>query len=388
MRAKVIHATIDPRRLPVAAEAVRLELGPQLLSHRGARRGYWMADRSTGHVLAVTLWDSDERLVDAAVVDGIERAAVAERIGLRVLSIHSLEVMGAHEGPMTSEPRLHWVRATWVDGLHPDVHGQLPQIFREAVPDQARSRGFCASYWLVDVATGSGLGLSMWEGPAELSASAQHSRRRRRRFEELLGCIVAAVAEYEAIDVVQHDHRPLPAAVAPRDLAGARAGAPIAEAPASSAPASGPPAPALGGVPTGPPGEPAPAVGDGSDGTAAEGPRERLATVVRDLSRRAGLGTTLERPPGALLAVRGDTTSQVVFLMDGRAAVVHRDAVLPMVRGAHFGARSVLQSRAIGRTVLATSPVQVHVFSRTEFAAVSDYLPSLAHDLVEHDLDR
>jgi hypothetical protein len=199
------------------------------------------------------------------------------------------------------------------------------------VPDQARSRGFCASYWLADPATGSGLGLSMWEGPAELSDSALNSRHRRRRFEDLLGCKVNAVAEYQALGVAQ---RP------------------------------------VGTVPTG-----------------VDGP-DRSTDVMRELLQHSDLGTTIECPPGALLAVRGDRTYQVVYLLDGRAAIVHDEEVEPMSSGAHFGAQAAVQPRANGATILATSPVRVHVFSRTEFSAVANRLPTVADELIAHDMDR
>ena len=43
---------------------------------------------------------------------------------------------------------------------------------------------------------------------------------------------------------------------------------------------------------------------------------------------------------------------------------------------------------AIGTTVVATSPVQVHVLSRLEFAELADRAPAVAADLVSHDIDR
>lgn len=343
MRAMVVHATTDPRRLAVLGQVVRTELGPQFLSHPGAHHGYWMADRTTGHLLAITVWDSDELMASAAALDGAERAVVAERNGLRILSVHELEVIGAHETAMSAEPHLRWVRATWVDGLVPSVHGRLPQLYREAVPDQARSRGFCASYWLADLATGSALGLSMWEGPAELSDSALNSRRRRARFEELLGCRVGAVAEYQALGVAQ----------------------PPARAQAAELRAT--------------------AVGQRSSVLASTD--EHVATG-RVLRSQPDLGTTIECPPGALLAVRGDRAYQVVFLLDGQAALVRDADVVPIASGSHFGASSAARTQASPATVLATSPVKVHVFSRTEFGAVADRLPSVADDLIAHDMSR
>ena len=333
MRAMVVHATTDPARMHALPEVVRSELGPQLLSHPGARHGYWMADRATGHLLAVTVWDTDEMMRSAAALDAAERAMIAERNGLRILSVQELDVLGAHETAMSAEPHLRWVRVTWVDGLVPRVHGRLPGLYQEAVPDQARSRGFCASYWLADLASGSAMGLSMWEGPAELSDSALNSRRRRRRFEELLGCRVNAVAEYQALGVAQH------------------------------------PAPSPHRTPT------------------LMSVDDHLAPG-RVLRGQPDLGTTIECPPGALLAVRGDRSYQVVFLLDGHAALVRDADVVPMPHGAHFGAAAAVQTQANPATVLATSPVRVHVFTKSEFGAVASRLPSIADELVAHAMAR
>ncbi len=381
MRAKVIHATMDPRRIPMAAEAVRSELGPQFLSHPGARHGYWMADRSTGHLLAVTIWDSDEHLQASAAIDGEQRAVVAGRIGMRVLAVQNLEVFGAQEEPMSSQPQLRWARATWVDGLVPDVRGQLSGLYHEAVPDQARSRGFCASYWLGDLSTRSGLGLSFWEGPAELTDSEMRSRRRRGRFEELLGCTIGAVAEYEALGVAGPLRSPATTGEVSSRVAAATLSLSRSAGPARRRHAGGGAATAVAPLPQ-------PLIAAEADGLVAAAEPSPTMELVQQLSQRAGLGTTLERPPGALLAVRGDRSCQVIVLLDGRAAVVHHDDVVPALRGSHFGAHTVVEGRASARTVLATSPVRVHVLSRTEFAAVTDYLPSVAQDLLAHDLDR
>src|SRR5690606_18360291 len=105
---------------------------------------------------------------------------------------------------------------------------------------------------------------------------------------------------------------------------------------------------------------------------------------------QSDLGTTLECPPGALLAVRGDRSYQVVLLLDGQAALV-RDAdadVVPIARGAHFGASSAALTRANPATVLATSPVKVHVFSKSEFGTMASRLPSVADELIERDMSR
>lgn len=114
----------------------------------------------------------------------------------------------------------------------------------------------------------------------------------------------------------------------------------------------------------------------------------RRPYVIRDLPATRGLGTTLERPPGALLSVRGERAQQVVVLLQGRAALVRDGDVTPVEQGWDFGAHAVLESRRHVSTMVATSPVQVHVLSRAEFNEVTTFLPAVAEELLTHDLDR
>lgn len=341
MNATVLHARIDPRRLGSARVAVHDELAPHLLSCAGSRHGYWMADRSTGRLLAISLWEDHRAQREASAVHGRVMAEVAERIGLDVLAVQRFAVAGAHEEAMSAAPDLRWVRVTWVDGLQRDVRGQLPALFSAAIPDQARTRGFCASYWLVDPQTDCGVGVSCWEGPAELSAGELASRRRRERFEQVLGCRVSSVNEYEALGVTA-SHLRSPGG--------------------TEHPVAAPPS-----VPVA--------------WSAAVG------EAVADMVRTCRYGTTLQRPPGALLAVEGDPTREVTVLLGGSAAQIDRKALRPVLTGTNLGARGVWAQRAHTRTVVATAPVRLHVLSRAEFVDLAREAPGAAEELFAHDLE-
>ena len=199
MEATLIHGFVDPARLGEAIRCVHDELVPGFLANEGARHGYWMAHRPSGRLLIVNFWESTEAMVSAAASEGARRTLAAERIGARTLAVHDMSVLGEHEETLDTSPRIRWVRATWVDGLRPDREHAVSPLYREVVPDQVRTRGFCASYWLAGQSLGFGLGLSCWEGPAEIRDGEAASRRRRHRMEALLGCRVTAVHEYEAL---------------------------------------------------------------------------------------------------------------------------------------------------------------------------------------------
>lgn len=202
MYAKLVTATVDPRCLDDAARAVEEELIPAFVEHPGARQGYWMANRTTGEVLVMTCWSGLDSLDAARVADGEARTRVAERLGLRIRAIHTLDVLSLHENDVIDGPVLRWARATWVEGLSTDLEASLRAMHREVVQAQARSPGFCASYWLADHETGNGLGLSLWSDLAELRDNEPDSKRRRKWFEKTVGGRVDLVGEYEALGVV------------------------------------------------------------------------------------------------------------------------------------------------------------------------------------------
>ncbi len=144
------------------------------------------------------------------------------------------------------------VRTTWV-GAGPAQQGELPALFREAVPDQFRTGGFCASYWLTDPAAGTAVGLSFWEGPTEI--------RERTRIEPTTTAAVRGRAAHRGRRRgVRGDRRRLR-----RQRTCSRA---------------------------------------------------RTHHDLRRRATHE-LGTLLDRPPGTLLAVSGEQTEQVIVILEG-----------------------------------------------------------------------
>ncbi|MEI2696832.1 MAG: cyclic nucleotide-binding domain-containing protein [Microthrixaceae bacterium] len=326
MKAALVHAEIAPSRIPAAARMVERDLVPGFLGHVGARHGYWMVHRRTGNLLILTLWESAEHM-DAAAADSAARhEAVGAELGVEGSATYRLDVAGAHEERLDQVPRVRWVRATWVEGLRPDQRGALPALFREAVPDQVRLHGFCASYWLVNPVLGSAVGFTFWEGAAEIRDSEDAARRRRRRIQAVLGCRVTGAAELEALGVAS--------LVEP-------------------------------------------------DAQAAGGAKPFVART-----HLAALGTPVSRPPGTLLAMSGEQTDQVVVVVDGAAAIVDGADLLPLTAGDHFGGSRIVARRRHEHAVLATTDVEIGVLSRGDFIDLRESDPGAADELVRDDADR
>jgi hypothetical protein len=208
MLAKVVDGGIDPGRIDQAERAVTEELIPLFDAHAGAGPGFWLVEPQNGHVLAITLWSGAEALAEAAAADGAERAAVAERIGLRVRAVTALTVLGSHVGDPDGDPSTTpWARVTWVEGIRVERRADLPALHDGIVADQGRSEGFRSSFWIGDTDRGEGFALSLWAAPADLHSGAIASRRRRRQVTRTLGCRIGAVHQYRALGITSGSSR-------------------------------------------------------------------------------------------------------------------------------------------------------------------------------------
>jgi hypothetical protein len=178
---------MDPTRVDVAARAVKYDVIPHFEAQRGARRGLWMANRASGEVLVVTIWLDRRSLSGVRPADGALRADVIERTGLSTRMVHTMEVLGATPPDPTWSPARS-VRATWVAGVAPGrVHHPGPA---------RRSSGFCGGYWFAEATTGTGLVLSLWDGPADRGCE-----RPARLIEDALGGSISRTGEYELLGV-------------------------------------------------------------------------------------------------------------------------------------------------------------------------------------------
>jgi hypothetical protein len=200
MWAKLVEAEMDPSRIDVAARAVKYDLMPNFETQPGARRGFWMANRTSGEVLVVTIWSDQDSLDTGRSADGTNRANVVERTGLSIRVVQTMEVLTATDPDLTVAP-VRWARATWIGGVATDHGRDLATMRADVLTDQQRSSGFCGGYWFGDATTGAGLVLSLRDGPAELRGSERNRDRRQRRLEDTLDCTISRVSAYETLGV-------------------------------------------------------------------------------------------------------------------------------------------------------------------------------------------
>ena len=190
MWSKVVEADMDPSRIDVVARAVKYDLIPHFEAQRGARRGFWMANRTSGKVLVVTIWSDQDSLDAGGSADGANRANVVERTGLSIRVVETMEVLTATDPDLIAAP-VRWARATWIAGGATDPDAHLAKMRAIGPADQRRTSCFRGAYWFGDTTTSAGdLVLSLWDGPAE-----------PRPLEDALGCTINRVSAYESLGI-------------------------------------------------------------------------------------------------------------------------------------------------------------------------------------------
>ena len=176
MKANLIMAEMDPSRIGVACRAVTHELIPGFQAQRGAGCGYWMVNRTNGEVLVLTTWRDEAALEDGRAGDRARRTNVAERTGLGIRAVRTMDVLDADDARLMLTAGTRWVRTLWFDGAR-----------REDAAHERGSPGFCGGYVLSDPATDTGLALSFWADPPGL--------------DDALGSLGGRSGEFESVGV-------------------------------------------------------------------------------------------------------------------------------------------------------------------------------------------
>jgi hypothetical protein len=99
-----------------------------------------------------------------------------------------------------------WSRITFVEGLDRDVDDPGNVLFRASRRRYERCTGFLSLCWLVDAASGNGLGIVTWDTKAACTASEPVGRRTRRQVEEAFRCRIDGVEEVETLAVAAPSH--------------------------------------------------------------------------------------------------------------------------------------------------------------------------------------
>jgi hypothetical protein len=95
MYARVMQAQVGPDQVETFERMVRENVIPQAQQLGGFKGGYWLADRESGGVIGITLFESEEALRDSAEQAERIREESSRQAGLPVPSFRSYEIVAS-----------------------------------------------------------------------------------------------------------------------------------------------------------------------------------------------------------------------------------------------------------------------------------------------------
>jgi heme-degrading monooxygenase HmoA len=93
MFARVSTLKGSPDRIDEAARMLQEQAVPFIRQLSGFQGAYWLADRQTGKVLTVALWESEETMRTSGAVVEQRRAQSARDFGATVQSVEEYQVI-------------------------------------------------------------------------------------------------------------------------------------------------------------------------------------------------------------------------------------------------------------------------------------------------------
>lgn len=205
MWASMARVRVDPSRVDEAIDLTRAHLVPGFVAQPGARHGYWMVDRITGHAVVVTCWASREAIDASRTALGAVRAMVIDELDAVLMETGVYAVHGCASTAAPIHERSAWSRITFVEGLGADVDDPDHVLFRTARRRYEDHEGFLSLCWLVDAGSGNGVGIVSWDTQDACHASEHLSRRTRREVEVAFGCRIDGVEVVQTIAVALGD---------------------------------------------------------------------------------------------------------------------------------------------------------------------------------------
>ncbi len=91
MHARVTHSKSEPAKVDETIRFVKQDVVPNAKKLPGFKGGYWLADRTTGKGISITLWESEEmmRSSDEAAKQLVDKVAAT---GIQITGVERYEV--------------------------------------------------------------------------------------------------------------------------------------------------------------------------------------------------------------------------------------------------------------------------------------------------------
>lgn len=194
MRVTTVHG--DPSGIDDVVALVRDRAKPIVDSSEDGRGMSVFVDREEGRVVATSAWATGQAR-DASNADLAPLRAEAARLMAGTVRTAEYEI-AATEQVVQPEPGC-WLRATTLVAEPARIRDAVAGFQATVVPGLRDVPGFCGAMLLVDRASGTGLGATVWSSRATLEASRALAVSLRGNVATQTGGQVTGVAEYEVV---------------------------------------------------------------------------------------------------------------------------------------------------------------------------------------------
>jgi heme-degrading monooxygenase HmoA len=195
MFARVSRLEGDPARTDEAITYVREKILPDARGLEGHRGMLSLIDRSTGQMMAVTFWESEEAMRATEEAANQLRGDAAAATDAAIAGVERYEVADKERGGGA------FARVTRSDAAPSPAADAITFVREKIIPEARQLDGNRGLLLLVDRATGKGLTVTFWETEEAMRATEETASRMRNDATAALDEDITGVERYEvAID--------------------------------------------------------------------------------------------------------------------------------------------------------------------------------------------
>jgi hypothetical protein len=208
MEARVTTIWLPPSRLEEAVQFIRDEVVPAMAAQPG-QQGIWLfADRPTGTLLSLSLWETTDALAASTFLYQELRAKVGSLFGGPPIDeSYAARPPEQETATVRATPRrpeaaatARVARVTTLRGEPARVEELVRQLEAQLAPVLERLAGYLGLYLLVDATLGTARAVALWASAEQLAASEDTVAPLRTQAAAALGARMApTVAVYEVV---------------------------------------------------------------------------------------------------------------------------------------------------------------------------------------------
>jgi heme-degrading monooxygenase HmoA len=94
MIARITTLQVSPERFEENVRRVQENTAPAAKQQAGFKRGIWLADRQSGRMVSITIWENEAAVQANEAASSQMRAQMEQAIGAKMVSAGQFEVIG------------------------------------------------------------------------------------------------------------------------------------------------------------------------------------------------------------------------------------------------------------------------------------------------------